>query len=318
MFVPVLAMHIPDGFLNVPVSLIGWVLAVVFIGLAVKQIRPNEREIPLMGILAAAIFAAQMINFPVAGGTSGHLVGGTLAAILLGPWAAVIVMTCVVAVQGLIFQDGGLIVMGFNLLNMAVISPFVGYAVYTWIRKAVTHPNGGWLAGTAVGAWASVVAAALACALELAISGTSAFGVVVPAMFGIHVLIGLGEALITVGALAFIRQTRPDLTDPQTPAPARGSNWIAIGLVVALVLTLLSPLASPSPDGLERVAEDQGFITSAQEAPYQIIPDYVVPFIQNEAVATIAAGIIGAAIVAAVGYGAASIRGRRKNNLSTR
>ena len=311
MFGPFLALHIPDGFLDIPVSLVGWLLAVMFIGIALREMRPAEREVPLIGTLAAFIFAAQMINFPVAGGTSGHLIGGTLAAILLGPWAAVIVMTCVVAIQALIFQDGGLIVMGFNLVNMAIITPFVGYAVYHWGRKLLTHSTRGWLVAAAVGAWASVVAAAAACALQLAVSGTSALKVVLPTMLGVHAVIGLGEALITVGALAFIQQTRPDLVDPEAPGPARGSSWIAAGLAVALVVTLLSPLASASPDGLERVAEDQGFLETARDAPYEIIPDYLIPAIDNEAVATIAAGVIGVAVVATVGYGTAVLRKRR-------
>lgn len=313
---PMPALHIPDGFLNVPVSLVGWLLAAVFIGLALRQTRPAEREIPLMGILAAFIFAAQMINFPVAGGTSGHLVGGTLAAILLGPWAAVIVMTCVVGVQALVFQDGGLIVMGFNLLNMAIISPFVGYTVYHWIRRLTAHLTNGWLIGAAVGAWTSVIVAAAACALQLAVSGISALGVVLPAMLGVHVLIGLGEALITVGALAFIRQSRPDLIQPRGSAPARGSSWIAVGLAVALIVTFLSPLASGSPDGLERVAEDHGFIDTAEDAPYEIIPDYLVPSIDNEALATIAAGVIGVAIVATVGFSTAALRRRRDSHVA--
>lgn len=313
---PMPALHIPDGFLNVPVSLVGWLLAAAFIGLALRQTRPAEREIPLMGILAAFIFAAQMINFPVAGGTSGHLVGGTLAAILLGPWAAVIVMTCVVGVQALVFQDGGLIVMGFNLLNMAIISPFVGYTVYHWIRRLTAHLTNGWLIGAAVGAWTSVIVAAAACALQLAVSGISALGVVLPAMLGVHVLIGLGEALITVGALAFIRQSRPDLIQPRGSAPARGSSWIAVGLAVALIVTFLSPLASGSPDGLERVAEDHGFIDTAEDAPYEIIPDYLVPSIDNEALATIAAGVIGVAIVATVGFSTAALRRRRDSHVA--
>lgn len=313
---PMPALHIPDGFLNVPVSLVGWLLAAAFIGFALRQTRPAEREIPLMGILAAFIFAAQMINFPVAGGTSGHLVGGTLAAILLGPWAAVIVMTCVVGVQALVFQDGGLIVMGFNLLNMAIISPFVGYTVYHWIRRLTAHLTNGWLIGAAVGAWTSVIVAAAACALQLAVSGISALGVVLPAMLGVHVLIGLGEALITVGALAFIRQSRPDLIQPRGSAPARGSSWIAVGLAVALIVTFLSPLASGSPDGLERVAEDHGFIDTAEDAPYEIIPDYLVPSIDNEALATIAAGVIGVAIVATVGFSTAALRRRRDSHVA--
>ncbi|MBZ0310408.1 MAG: energy-coupling factor ABC transporter permease, partial [Anaerolineae bacterium] len=129
---PFLAMHIPDGFLSVPVALAGWILAVVFIAAALRQSRESleDRQVALMGIMAAFIFAAQMINFPVAGGTSGHLIGGTLVAILLGPWAAVLVMTCVVSVQALLFQDGGLLALGFNIFNMSILNPFIGYAIY--------------------------------------------------------------------------------------------------------------------------------------------------------------------------------------------
>ena len=228
---PILALHIPDGFLSVPVAVVGWLAMIVLIGVALRQSRITlgERQIPLMGILAAFIFAAQMINFPVAGGTSGHLLGGTLAAILLGPWPAALVMTAVVSVQALLFQDGGLLALGFNTINMGILTAFVGYALYSLISRALNNSRTGRLAGAAVGAWVAVIAAAIATALELSISGTSPLGVALPAMVGVHVLIGIGEALITVGALAFILQTRPDLTGAPAPAATQGTRWMAVG-----------------------------------------------------------------------------------------
>lgn len=299
---PFLAMHIPDGFLSVPVALAGWILAVVFIAAALRQSRESleDRQVALMGIMAAFIFAAQMINFPVAGGTSGHLIGGTLVAILLGPWAAVLVMTCVVSVQALLFQDGGLLALGFNIFNMSILNPFIGYAIYNAIQKQFP---GGKIIGAGSAAWAGTQAAALGCALQLALSGTSPFDIAVPAMLGIHALIGIGEGLITAGAILFIQQTRPDLLGLSTPATRRRSNWMAVGLAIALAVTFFSPLADPNPDGLEKVAEEKGFLEEGESPVYEILPDYTVPLIKNEAATTIAAGIIGVLIVAGIGYG---------------
>jgi len=302
------AMHIPDGFLSVPVAALGWALLLAAAALALRQTRDRlgERQVPLMGVLAAFVFAAQMINFPVAGGTSGHLIGGALAAILLGPWAAVLVLTSVLAVQGLLFQDGGLLAMGFNAFNMGVIAAFVGYGVYGWARRLLGDTPAGRLAGAALGAWFSVMAAAAATALQLALSGTVALEVALPAMLAVHALIGAGEALITVGALAFIRATRPDLIGAESGrGAAAGSGWVAAGLLIALAVALASPLADPNLDGLERVAEDHGFSAAAQDAPYSLIPDYAVPGIENGALATMAAGVIGVLVLAALGWGLA-------------
>lgn len=307
----VLALHIPDGFLSVPVALVGWGLMIALVSLALRQTRDQlgERQIPLMGILAAFIFAAQMINFPVAGGTSGHLLGGTLAAILLGPWAAVLVMTCVVTVQALLFQDGGLLALGFNTFNMGILTAFFGYVLFDTIRRIAISNRKLRTAAAMIGAWAAVEAAALATALQLAISDTSPLSLALPAMLGVHALIGIGEALITAGALAFIQQTRPDLLgDPvhaHATGGARGSRWVAAGLAVALAITLFSPLAASSPDGLERVAEDQEFSERAQDAPFPILPDYTIPGIDNETMTTILAGVVGVLMVAGVGYGVA-------------
>ncbi len=215
MIQPQLAMHIPDGFLNLPVSLITWVLAIGLIAVSLKrsQAEYQERAVPLMGVCAAFIFAAQMINFPIPGGTSGHLLGGTLAGALLGPWAGSLVMTAVFIVQATIFQDGGLTVLGANIFNMGLIGTFGGYYVYRIIRFAIGRDRiQGMVVGAAVAAWVSVIVASILCAIQLALSDTVPSLIVgLTAMASWHVLIGIGEALITVVALSFIWRTRPDL-----------------------------------------------------------------------------------------------------------
>jgi len=207
-------MHIPDGFLNLPVILITWIIAIALIALAIRQAQAEyqERAVPLMGVCAAFIFAAQMINFPIPGGTSGHLLGGTLAGALLGPWAGSLVMVAVFIVQGVLFQDGGLTVLGANIFNMGLIGTFGGYYLYRTVRFAAGHDRlSGLVIGAAIAAWTSVVVASIVCALELAISGTVPLAVAFTAMASWHVLIGIGEALITVVALSFIWRTRPEL-----------------------------------------------------------------------------------------------------------
>lgn len=307
------AMHIPDGFLSLGVVLVCWVLAAAGVGLALWRSRQafRERQVSMMGVLAACIFAAQMLNFTVAGGTSGHLIGAALAAILLGPWAGILIMTTVVAIQALLFQDGGLLVMGANITNMAIVATLVAYGVYRGVRLLAGEGRGSLLAGGFLGAWASVVVAATACAVELGFSGTSPIGVALPAMAGIHVLIGIGEGLITLGALALVVGARPDLLEAGRAGASGGLRWALLGLSVALVLALLSPLASPHPDGLERVAEDLGFIEAARQAPYQVIPDYTFPGISNPALATIAAGVAGTLVVFGVAVGLAALYRRR-------
>lgn len=289
-------LHIPDGFLSLMISLVCWVITVIILGMAISRANRSldERQVPLMGIMAAFIFAAQMLNFPVAGGTSGHLLGGALAAIVLGPWAGMLVMTAVIAVQALLLQDGGLLVMGANILNMGIITAAIGYGLYRGVSGSSRATK---LAVAGVAAWLSVMAAALATALQLWLSGTSDLQTVTIAMLGVHALIGIGEALITVAALAFIFQTRPDLLDERSVSAPGGRGWVTAGVIISLAVVLLSPLASAFPDGLERVAEDVGFLETAQSAPYEILPDYTVPFLGETTLSTIVAGMIGALVV---------------------
>jgi cobalt/nickel transport system permease protein len=316
MMIPkLIAMHIPDGFLSVPVSIVFWVITILVIGYALKRVSADlgERQVPIMGVLAAAIFAAQMLNFSVAGGTSGHLIGAALATILLGPWAAMLVLTCVISVQALIFQDGGLLVLGANVFNMAIVGVAVAYMVYHTIRRLTGERPGSLFASGFLSAWASVEIAALGTALELALSGTSPANIAIPAMGGIHALIGIGEGLITVGALVFLHATRSDLLEAGEMGSKRGSPvWVA-GLLFAILLAIASPLASSHPDGLEWVAEQEGFLIKAQTPLFRIIPDYLFPGISNTAAATIIAGILGTLIVFGVGVGMAYSR-RRKSS----
>lgn len=292
-------LHIPDGFLSLVVSAICWVLTILVIGAAISRTNKSlgEKQIPLMGVMAAFIFAAQMINFSVLGGTSGHLLGGALAAIVLGPWAGMLVMTTVIAVQSLLLQDGGLVVMGANILNMGIITCAIGYGLY---RAAAGQSRIVKLSVAGIAAWLSVMAGALFTAIQLWLSGTSPLTVVIPAMLGVHAVIGLGEALITVSALSFIMQTRPDLMGEGSESAKASRNWIYAGGLIALFVVFLSPFASSDPDGLERVAMDLGFIDSGQSAPYSILPDYTLPFLGETAFSTIMAGIIGVIVVGAV------------------
>ncbi|MFN2113020.1 MAG: energy-coupling factor ABC transporter permease [Anaerolineales bacterium] len=295
MYAPV-HMHIPDGFLTIVVSLIFWVVTIVMVGLAVSKTNHTlgEKQIPLMGVMAAFIFAAQMLNFPVAGGTSGHFLGGALAAIVLGPWAGILVMTAVVGVQALLFQDGGLLVMGANIFNMGILTAVIGFGLYRLVAGQKRPVR---LAVAGVGAWVATMTAALMTSLELWLSGTSRLEIVLPAMLGVHALIGIGEGLITVAALAYIEQTRPDLVSPEKTVQEGGKGWVVGGVLISLAAVLLSPLASSHPDGLERVAENLNFLGSGLDAPYQILPDYTIPFLGETPLSTILAGVVGALVV---------------------
>jgi cobalt/nickel transport system permease protein len=312
LFSPV-KMHIPDGFLSLPVALVLWALSVVVVGYALRRASRDlgERQVPLMGVLAAAIFAGQILNFPVTGGTSGHLLGAALATILLGPWAAVLVLTTVVSVQALLFQDGGLLALGGNLFNMAVIGVSVSYMVFHSVQKLAGNRSQAVFLGGFAAAWLSIVVAALACAIELAASGTSQANFVIPAMGAIHMLIGIGEGLITIGALAFLKASRPDLLQAGSVRTVHGGLVWAFGLGLALLLAVASPLASAHPDGLLWVAKQKGFLEAAKEPAIKIIPKYIMPGVSNSAAATILAGVLGTLLVFGLALAIAFLRRQR-------
>lgn len=304
-YISLTIMHIPDGFLSVLVSLIFWVVSLIVLYFAVRNTQKNldDRLVPLMGVMAAAIFAGQMLNFTVIGGTSGHLLGAALATILLGPWPAVMVMTTVVSLQALLFQDGGILALGANIFNMAIVGVIVSYATYRLISSFTRMYKYGKVIAGFLAAWTSIFIASLACAIQLSISGTSPANIVIPAMAGIHALIGVGEGIITVGAIIFIMSARKDLLETDGNQNKSGNELVLGGLVISVVLAILSPLASSHPDGLEWVAEQSGFLNIARDAFYSIIPDYSVPGINNPNLATISAGIIGVLLVFAMIFG---------------
>lgn len=301
-------MHIPDGFLSVPVAASTAALSTCGLSIALRHAKQHvpSRKVPALGLAAAFVFAAQMVNFPVAGGTSGHLIGSALVAVLLGPCAAVVVMSSVLIVQCLLFADGGVTALGANVFNMALVAPLVGYPVFRLVARAVPGVRGR-LMGGMFAAWCSTVAAAVACAGQLAASGTVSWQMALPAMGGIHMLIGIGEALITGMTLAAIAKSRAGLLDDAF-VPSAGSqrgSLVAVGLVVALGLAMFaSPFASAWPDGLERVAEtlgfgEQGVNLHQASAP---MPDYAMPGIKSPAVATALAGAVGTLVVFAACY----------------
>jgi cobalt/nickel transport system permease protein len=212
-------LHIPDGFVSAPVAIAGYIATGLILAVAIRQTNRNlgEKAAPLMGVIAAFIFAAQMINFPVAGGTSGHLLGGTLAAIFLGPWAAIIAMASVVSVQALVFQDGGLAALGVNVFNMGIVTALLGYAIYKAGIAALSKTQAMRIGSAFAAAWVSVMAAATLTSVQLALSDTSALDVALPAMLGVHALIGIGEGLITAAAVAFVASAQPDLLERSSP-----------------------------------------------------------------------------------------------------
>jgi cobalt/nickel transport system permease protein len=296
-------MHIPDGFIDAKTAIATGVLAAGGVGAALWQAKRNlqPRQVPLMGVTAAFVFAAQMLNFPVAGGTSGHLIGGVLAAALVGPAAAVIVMTSVLIVQCLLFQDGGLTALGANVFNMALVATLAGAFGYRQLRKLLPGRRGMILAAVVVG-WFSTLLASISCAGQLAWSNTVPWRLAFPAMAGVHALIGLGEGVITALVLVAVDRTRPELLEnaPSTGTPL-ATAW---GLLVALGLALfVSPFACSWPDGLEKVAASLGFEHRAADPLLPSwIPDYALPGIRSPLLATALAGLVGTLVVFGLGW----------------
>ena len=208
-------MHIPDGFIDAPVSAAAAVVAVGGIAVCLRRASRelDDRTAPMAGLVAVYIFAVQMLNFPVAAGTSGHLLGGALAAILVGPYTGALAVSVVIIVQALMFADGGLSALGLNIINMAFVTVLVAWPVFRLLVKVLPASKGAWMGAAFVAALLSVPASALAFTLEYALGGTGtyAIGTVLVAMVGTHVLIGLGEAVITALTVGAVLAVRPDL-----------------------------------------------------------------------------------------------------------
>ncbi|MEU3605768.1 energy-coupling factor ABC transporter permease [Streptomyces sp. NPDC035033] len=345
-------MHVPDGFINAPVSAAAGVAAAGAVALSLRGARKElggaegdgERVAPLAGLVAAFVFAVQMLNFPVAAGTSGHLLGGALAAILVGPWTGVLCIAVVLLTQGVLFADGGLTALGVNITVMGVVTVVTAHFLFRGLRLVLPRTRGGVTAATFVAALVSVPASAAAFTLVYAIGGTTdvPVGTVLTAMLGVHVLIGVGEAVITALTVGAVLAVRPDLVHgardlavplklrvggelvdatPAAPAPAAARSprkvWLG-GLATALVLAgVVSFYASASPDGLEKVAADQGIDAKADQYEHATadspLADYGVQGIGSERLSGGLAGVIGVGVTLAVGTGAFwAVRRRRR------
>jgi len=343
-------MHVPDGFFTASVSIAAGAVAAGGVGVCLRGARRelDDRTAPMAGLVAAFVFAAQMLNFPVAAGTSGHLLGGALAAVLAGPYTAVLAMTVVLLIQALLFADGGLTALGVNIVLMGIVTAAVGWAVFRLVVRLLPRGRPAVVAGAFAGALVSVPASALVFTLLFWIGGTAPIevGTVAAAMGGVHVLIGIGEAVITALTVSSVLAVRPDLVygarhlatplvlrgadgttrtaEPAAPqaAPARPRRLAPFGLAALAVSLLLAGVvsfyASGDPDGLERVAADHGFDAAEREHDLAGSPlaDYGVAGVANERLSVGLAGIIGVGVTVAVG-GAVCYAARRRTKDET-
>ncbi|RMG39240.1 MAG: cobalt ABC transporter permease [Planctomycetota bacterium] len=293
-------MHVPDGLLSVPVCAATGAASTAAVGYSVRRLRDRlaDRTIPMIGMMAALVFAGQMVNFPLVG-ISGHLLGGVLCAAVLGPWAGCLAMTIVLVVQCLLFGDGGLLALGANVLHMAVIGVWGGYAVYRFLLGSDAGPRR-MLMAAMIASWLSVMAAAAAFCLEFRLShpaGAFDYRNVFSLIVAFHSLIGIGEAVITGLLVRFLYRHRPDLL--YGPVAEGGSSGgvrrvVAAGLVAALAIAaFLSPFASSLPDGLEAAAERTGMARLERSPAWSVFSDYELPAIGWQPASVAAAGIIG-------------------------
>ena len=307
-------MHIPDGLLDLRTAAVTGGIAAAGLGVALWHARGGRaggggierKKVPLLGLSAAFVFAGQMLNFPVAGGTSGHMIGAVLTAALLGPSAAVIVIASVLIVQCFMFADGGVTALGANVLNMGLVGGVAGWIIYAGLSRLVRGLYGRIFAAT-FAAWASTVLAAVLCAGELAASGRAAWGVVFPAMAGVHMLIGIGEGIITALVLVAVARVRPELVI--APARSRGTTGMAgsrrgygvvvvYGVLIAVGLALfVSPWASDKPDGLECVAKALGMGGQSSSVIPAPMPDYALEWLGRAGISKAAAGAVGTVAV---------------------
>ncbi len=300
-------MHIPDGFLSASVTGVTWAAAGLGVATALRAEKRDSNPMPagILGATAAFVFAAQMINVPVAPGISGHLVGAALATVLLGPWRAVIVIAVVLAVQALLFQDGGVTALGANVTDMGVGASLTAYAVAAVASGWVRGPRGQ-VVGAVLGAFAATIVAALLTALWLGLSGLYPIGPVVQIMLVSHVVIGVLEAALTGAVLATVVRWRPDLlrgTSTESGPASVGAIVAGLFGVALAVAAFLSPFASVLPDGLEHAAARLGFAGRAASSWGAPFPDYAMPLTASPGLATAAAGIVGTISVAIVAWG---------------
>ncbi|MBP1607774.1 MAG: cobalamin [Acidobacteria bacterium] len=246
-------MHIPDGFLSTRIAVSLDAISGATILYASRRVRfaTSDRLIPVMGVLAAFVFASQMLNFPIIGGTSGHLVGGALLGILLGPMAGFLTMATVLIAQALFLQDGGLLALGANIFNIGAVTAFVGHGTYSLLGGGKGNPKRVTFAGF-VAAFLSLIASAACCALQLALSGTIPLQIGLPAMVGYHAVIGMIEGGLTAGILSFLLHVRPDLLNSDIKPKLNILDWAGALILVAIPAAILATAGSSGlPDPLQ-------------------------------------------------------------------
>ncbi len=316
-------MHIPDGVLSPEVCAGTGALAAGAVRYSLHRLRqsPSDRTVPLTGMMAAVIFAGQMVNFPVSlfgiPAVSGHLMGGVLAAAVLGPWAGCLAVFLVLLVQGVLFADGGLLSLGANTLNMAVVGAWGGYGVLSFVKNRFANDARGVIVGIVVASWLSVLAAAALFCGEVWLSWNVPefdFGSLFTLMVTVHSAIGIGEALITGSIVSFLLLHRRELISRMQRAETGRRSWAPVmitGFVLALAIAaFLAPFASGHPDGLESVAEKTTLDARVGEPTVMLLSDYAIPlpFADWEAVpawrmiSVSLAGILGTLAVIAMGF----------------
>ena len=306
-------MHLPDGFLDTKTALLCTGASAAGVGIALRQVRIclEPRQKPLLGLAAAFVFAAQMLNFPIVGGTSAHLVGGVLTAVLLGPSAAILVVTCVLIVQCFMFADGGVTALGANVFNMGIVSVCTGYFVFRLVKLVVPmEERRSTVFAAAFAAWFGTVLASIACAGELALSKTAPWGLAFPAMAYVHMLIGVGEGLATGLIVLVVLRARPRVVGiSREEGPGVRVSFAAYGLLVALGLAVfVAPFACTWPDGLDTVARFLGFDSKASSGALSApLADYRLPFIGSTTLATAVAGAIGTVLAFVAAYALARV-----------
>ena len=297
-------MHVPDGFINAQVSIGSGIVSFATLWAYVKNAKNlvADKLIALTGMMSALIFVLQMINFPIAAGTSGHLLGGALAVIVLGPHLGIICISIVVVIQSLLFADGGLSALGINVFNMAIVTSLVGWLVITSWKKLFGEANVSIISGSIVAGLLSVIFSSIAFVFEYALGGTVAVPLssVLLAMLSTHLLIGLGEGVITALIVSLLLRVRSDLVYVKTNEHVTNNTSSIYGLFILLLLcfTLITPYASSSPDGLESVAENFGFLET--DGLVLFLNDYGISGLNNSFLSTIISAVLGIVVVVGV------------------
>ena len=297
-------MHVPDGFMNVTMSAATGVISFGTLWAYIRSAKDliADKFIALTGMMSALIFVLQMINFPVAAGTSGHLLGGALAVIVLGPRLGLICLSVVVIIQSLLFADGGLSALGVNVLNMAIVTTATSWFIVKYWIKFIGKNKTSIVTVSVLAGILSVVFSSIAFTIQYAIGGTISIpvGTVLIAMVTTHLIIGLGEGIITALIITLLMRVRPDLVYAfdRSDENTTKVSFYGLFIILILLLSLITPFASSSPDGLESVAEEFGFTQT--EGIVLLLDDYGINAINNNFLSTILSAILGVTVVAVI------------------